>query len=93
MILGRHAVARPHRLLEIDQRIDVVRHVSYSARMNAPSASGVPPTGTAPDLTILPRTSGSASATLTAALSFLISAGGVFAGASKAYQFDASVLG
>src|SRR6516225_3838600 len=68
-------------------------HLSYSARMNAASASGVPPMGTAPDLTILPRTSGSASAVLTASLSFLINAGGVFAGASKAYQLDASVLG
>src|SRR5580700_2967464 len=68
-------------------------HFSYSDFMKAPSDSGVPPTGVAPAFTSLSCTSGSLSASLTALLSLAISAGGVFAGAKSAYQFEASVLG
>src|SRR5580692_11226876 len=68
-------------------------HFSYSDFMKAPSDSGVPPTGVAPAFTSFSRTSGSLSASMTALLSLAISAGGVFAGANSAYQFEASVLG
>ena len=53
----------------------------------------VPYRGVAPAFTSLSCTSGSLSASLSALLSLAITAGGVFAGANSAYQFDASVLG
>src|ERR1700685_2112633 len=68
-------------------------HFSYSDFMKAPSDSGVPPTGVAPAFTSLSCTSGALRASLTALLSLAITAAGVLAGASSAYQFEASVLG
>src|SRR5580692_2951653 len=77
----------------IPRSFTTLPHFSYSDFMKAPSDSGVPPTGVAPDLTSFSCTSGSLSASLSPLLSLAITAGGVFAGANNAYQFDASVLG